>query len=82
MDIEDADRLTTLLHINTELNILLGSSISFATVLARLLPSSARLRIFILLTVVRAVSAEEKNDESISNTAIIIIVATSLGSIV
>ncbi len=56
-----------LLPIRIALSILPESSVIFNTVFARLLPSSARLRIRILFTVVKAVSADEKNAESISN---------------
>ena len=52
----------------------------FSKVFARALPSSARLRIRILLTVVIAVSADEKNAERKSNTSNIINCMTSLES--
>ena len=77
---EEADKLITLLQINIALSILVGSSISLLTVTALLFPSSARLRIFILPTVVSAVSAEEKNADKSNNNKSIIIVVTSLGS--
>ena len=77
---EDAERLTTLLHIRIALSIFVGSSTSLLTVHAFLLPSSARLRIFILPTVVNAVSAEENTADKKSKINKIKRVATSLGS--
>ena len=63
---EDAVKFTMLLPIKIALSILVGSSINLQTVLAPFLFSSARERIRSLLTVVRAVSAEEKKpDKSI-----------------
>ncbi len=53
-----------LLPISMALNILPESSVIARTVLARLLPSSAKVRIRILLTVVSAVSADEKNADN------------------
>ena len=47
-----------------DLDTLPESSVIARTVLARLFPSSARVRILILLTVVSAVSADEKNADS------------------
>ena len=57
---EDAYRFTTLLPIRIALSILLGSSMIFNTYSACLSPFSASVRTRILLTVVSAVSAEEK----------------------
>ena len=59
--IDDAERFTMLLPTRIILSILPGSSITFIRVMAFLSPASARVRILILLTVVSAVSAEEKN---------------------
>ena len=62
-----------LLPIKIALNILPELSVIFNTILARLLPSSAKERIRILFTVVKAVSADEKNADnpsSINNTTI------------
>ena len=75
-----ADRFTMLLPIRMALNILPESSVIFNTVLALFLPSSARLRIRILFTVVNAVSADEKKADSINSTIRIIICVTSLES--
>ena len=69
--------MTILLPINMALNILPELSVIFKTVFARLLPSSARLRIRILLTVVSAVSADEKKAESINRIIKIISCVTS-----
>ena len=60
---EEAERLTMLFPIKMALSILPESSVMRSTRSARLSPSSARVRIRILFTVVRAVSAEEKNAE-------------------
>ena len=79
VEIEEADRFTILLQIKTVLNILEGFSISFNTRFAALFLSSAKARIFNLLTVVSEVSAEEKNADSSSNTIRIIIFFASLG---
>ena len=77
---EEAVRFTMLLPIKMALNIFVGSSINFCTVLAEFVPSSARLLILSLLTVVRAVSADEKKADSASNISKIINCVTSLGS--
>ena len=55
--------LTMLLPISTALNILPELSIILATKAACLLPSSISERIFIRLTVINAVSADEKKAE-------------------
>ena len=64
---EDAAMLTRLFPIKMVLSILLYRSWIFCTRRALLLPSSARERILTLLTQVKAVSAEEKNPDKISN---------------
>ena len=61
---EEAERFTILLPIKTALKSLPGFSMSRLTVLAVLFPSSSRLRIRILLTVVSAVSADEKKADN------------------
>ena len=61
---EDADRFTILLPIRIADNILLESFVIFKTHSARASPSSANDLILILLTVVNAVSAEEKNADN------------------
>ena len=66
---EDADRLTILLPIRIVLRSFPGFSIIFNKVFAFLFPSSAKDMIRILLTVVMAVSAEEKNAESKINSS-------------
>ena len=63
VETEEADRFTMLLPIKMAESILPGSSVMRSTRAARLFPDSARVRIRILLTVVSAVSAEEKNAE-------------------
>ena len=63
---EEAVRLTMLLPIRTALNSFSGLEMSRLTVLARLFPSSSRFLMRILLTVVRAVSAEEKKADKIN----------------
>lgn len=60
----DAERFTTLLPIKMALSILPESSVTFNARAARLLPSSASVRIRMRLKVVKEVSAEEKNAES------------------
>lgn len=77
---EDADRLTMLLPIKMALNILPESSVISITFFARLLPSSAKERMRILLTVVSDVSAEEKNPEKNSKMIKIIICVATLES--
>ena len=61
---EEADRFTILLPINIADNIFAELSVTRRTLSAFLFPDSDRVRMRILLTVVSAVSAEEKNDES------------------
>lgn len=61
---EDAERLTMLFPIKMELSIFVWLLISFKTNAAFLLPSSAIDFKRILFTVVRHVSAEEKNAEN------------------
>ena len=61
---------TILLPISIALNIFGELSKIFSSILALLFQASAKERIFILLTVVRAVSADEKNAD-ISNNKII-----------
>lgn len=61
---EETDIFTMLFPINTVLSIFGESEIIFSRITARLLPCSARDCIRILFTVVIAVSAEEKNEES------------------
>ena len=68
VDNEEALRLTILLPIRIALSILDGLSVSSLTRQARLLPSSARLRIRILLTQVNAVSADEKKADKANKT--------------
>ena len=62
-----------LLPISTALSNFPESSIILATKAARLLPSSISERIFILLTVINDVSADEKNAER--NNKIIIVIS-------
>ena len=61
---EETDIFTMLFPINTVLSIIGELEIIFSRITARLLPCSARDCIRILFTVVIAVSAEEKNEES------------------
>ena len=61
---EDAEMFTMLLPIKIALSSLLGFSTSFNTRAALRTLSSARFRKRILLTVVRAVSLDEKNADS------------------
>jgi hypothetical protein len=77
---EEADKFTTLLQIRIVLSKRCWSSISFNTSAARLLFSSASARIRNLLTVVSAVSAEEKNADSAMSAIITIMFIASLGS--
>ncbi len=63
---EDADRFTMLLPIKIAESIFPELFVMRRTVAARLFPSSARVRIRMRLTVIKAVSADEKNAESIS----------------
>ena len=60
VEIEDAERFTTLLHIRIQLSIFDGFSRSFKTLIAALFFSSAKARILSLFEVVSAVSADEK----------------------
>lgn len=60
---EEAEILTMLFQIRIALNIFPGSSINRERRMARRSPPSARFRTRILLTVVIAVSEEEKNAE-------------------
>ena len=69
---EEHDRFTILLPIKIALSIFEGSSVSSQTFFARLLPWSARDFILILLTVVKAVSADEKKELNINNITTII----------
>ena len=62
----EAERFTMLFPIKIALNILEGSSVILSTFCAFLLPSSAKLRILILFTVVKLVSADEKNADNIN----------------
>jgi hypothetical protein len=64
---EDAEILTMLFPIKMVLNSFCEFSFSFNTLSAFLLPSSANALILWTLTVVSAVSAEEKNAERITN---------------
>ena len=68
VSMEDAERLTTLFPIRMAPSILLWSLLAFKTQAAALSPLSARFRIRIRFTVVRAVSEEEKNAESTRQT--------------
>ena len=77
---DDADRLTMLLPIRMAESILPESSVTLSTLSARLLPASDKVRRRILFTVVSAVSADEKNAESRSNTTKIISFAISPAS--
>ena len=61
---DEAVRFTILLPIKTALNILEELSVTASTLAARLLPSSASVRIRMRFTVVREVSAEEKKPDS------------------
>ncbi len=70
---EDADRFTILLPTSTVLSILPGFSITRVRISASLFPASARVLIRSLFTVVRAVSAEEKNADKASNASTITI---------
>ena len=72
--------MTTLLPIRMALSIFPELSVTSRTAWARLLPSSARLRILSLLEVVRAVSADEKKAERASKITRMISCNTSLGS--
>ena len=80
VEMEEADRFTMLLQIRMQLNIFDWFSSSFMTRMAALFLSSARARIFSLLTVVSAVSAEEKKADNKSSTTMINIVIASPGS--
>jgi hypothetical protein len=60
---DEAMMLTKLLPIKIALNILDWLSIIFPTNIAFLLPSSIKVLILMLLTVVKAVSADEKKPE-------------------
>ncbi len=77
---EAEDRFTMLLPIRMALSILPESSVISSTFFARLLPSSAMLLRRILLEVVKAVSAEEKNADNNNKTIITINCMTSLES--
>ena len=68
----EAEMLTMLFPTRIALNSLLEFSVTFNTLLAFLFPSSARERSFRWLTVVSAVSEEEKKAESASKIRIII----------
>jgi len=61
---EEADRLTTLLPIRMALSIFPWLAESFSTHWADLLPDSARFRMRILFTVVKAVSEDEKKADN------------------
>lgn len=76
---EDADKFTTLLQIKIALSILEGFSNNFSTRRAALFLSSAKARIFNLLTVVNEVSADEKKADNTSNTISNMIFFASLG---
>ena len=78
--IEEADRLTRLFPINIAESIFAESSVTRSTLSAFLFPASDRVRIRILLTVVSAVSADEKNEESSRSTIKQIICAISPAS--
>ena len=65
---EDAERLTILLPIKIAESIFAESSVTRSTLSAFLLPASDRVRIRILLTVVRAVSDDEKNADNSNKT--------------
>lgn len=69
----EAEILTILLPISIALSILPECSIISATIFALLLPSSIKARILMLLTVVNAVSADEKNADKTSSKIIKII---------
>ena len=77
---DEAVRLTILFPIRMELNNVVGSSINFRTSPAFFTFSSAIDFIRILFTVVRHVSAEEKNAERTNRTNKIIILEASLES--
>ena len=77
---EDADRLTMLLPIRMALSIFCGSSIIFRIRAAFGRPSSSKVRIRILFTVVKAVSAEEKNADRSTRIISVISCATLVGS--
>ena len=78
--IEEAERFTTLFPIRIALSIFPEFSVIFNTVFALSLPSSLSFLIRILLTVVSAVSADEKNAESIISTTRIMSRIASLES--
>ena len=65
---DDADRFTTLFPINIADSIFAESSVTRRTHCARVSPSSAIVFILILLTVVSAVSADEKNADKSNKT--------------
>jgi hypothetical protein len=77
---EEADRFTILLPIRIALSILSGFSTMDKTLAALLFPSSARALIRWRFTVVRAVSAEEKNADKISSITNITICRIDPGS--
>ena len=76
---DEAVRLTILLPISIAESIFPESSVTRRTLSARLFPDSDRVRMRILLTVVRAVSDEEKNAESSSKSIKIISCTMSPG---
>ena len=81
---EEAERFTILFPIKIVLNSFPGFSIHFNTSVALLSPSSARERILCRFVVVSAVSAEEKNADSINkiikNTNCIEVLGSKLSS--
>lgn len=77
---DDADRFTMLFPISIAESIFAESSVTQRTLSALLSPASDRVRMRILLTVVSAVSADEKNAENSKSTISIIICAISPAS--
>ena len=64
---EEADKFTMLFPISIAESIFFGRSTTLRTLTALLSPSSAMVLSLILLTVVRAVSADEKNADRANN---------------
>jgi hypothetical protein len=76
VEIDDAERFTTLLHIRIQLSIFDGFSRSFNTLIAALFFSSAKARILSLFEVVSAVSADEKKADKSSKINMITMFST------
>jgi len=79
VEIAEAPIFTMLFPIKTVLSIFDWCFITLSRIRARLLPSSTNIRIRILLTVVKAVSADEKNADSKIKTNNTHSIAMSLG---